>query len=454
MPPLLASCITFAAILWLLARERHWRSQYSTGLWIPVGWIAIVGSRPLSSWFGLAPADASSEGSPFDRLIFIALILAGFIILQHRRVSWKSIIGGNKWLFLLLVYLGLSTLWADEPFVSFKRWIKELGNVVMVLVVLSEENPAVAVKSVLFRCSVLLIPTSALLIKYYPELGRYYNPFNWTYSYGGVTTDKNALGMTLFIGTMGLYWGVYDLWQQRSKHWPEVLAHIVLLGICLWLYIQANCATSLTCAALGIGILSAMKMPAFPNALQRIRLWGLLILAVVALLAFAAFNPLQLVTESLGRNLTLTGRTDIWREALQVPLNPLIGAGYCNFWQPEWAETISQALGFYFNLKEAHNGYLEVYLNSGLIGLALIVMVILSGIRNIIAALEPNGSYGAFRLAILAGAILYNVTESAFSGLVLLWVAFMLVVMEPPRSPEAIEINAIEPELEENTPPA
>jgi O-antigen ligase len=453
MPPQIASLITLGFMVWLLARDRALRNC-SGSLWIPVLWLSIIGSRPASSWLGLVPANADSEGSPYDRLVFLALIFGAFVVLIRRKVSWAKVAAGNKWLFLLLLYLGISTLWADDPFVSFKRWFKEIGNISMVLVILSEEDPASAVKSVLFRCSVFLIPTSVLLIKYYPDLGRYYNPFIWTYSYGGVTTDKNALGMTLFACATGLYWGLFDLWSQRARHRQEIIAHLLLMGMCLYLFAKANCATALTCSTLGAGILSAMKVPKFQNALQRVGLWGLIGIALLTLLLNAIFNTVEAVVEGLGRNMTLTGRTDIWREVLRVPIDPWIGAGYFNFWQPERAESVSTALGFFFTIKEAHDGYLEVYLNSGLIGLTLVAIVLLGSARRIINELGADDSLQAFRFAVLVGAMLYNITESALCGLVMLWVMLLLVFMKFPRTSNVAADLRFEPESQEDATPA
>ena len=66
----------------------------------------------------------------------------------------------------------VSLLWSDFPDVAFKRWTKALGDLVMVLVVLSDREPISAVKRLFSRTEFLLIPLSVLLIKYYPTLGR------------------------------------------------------------------------------------------------------------------------------------------------------------------------------------------------------------------------------------------------------------------------------------------
>jgi exopolysaccharide production protein ExoQ len=425
-------------IFWLFARDRALRSQCSMALWIPIIWIVIVASRPISSWLGGQSADPVNnlEGSPTDRLVFLILILAAFVVLLRRRVNWSGITAGNKWLCLYLIYLGISVVWCDYPFVSLKRWIKEVGNILMVLVILSEGNPAEALKSVLFRCCSFLVPMSVLYIKYYPDLGRYFDRWTWQYSYGGVTTDKNMLGMSLFLCGMGLCWSFLDVWRRRAERKKDVYAHLLLMVMSLWLWHKASSATSLACSLMGAALLAGMEVPAIRRPIQRFGLFALLIPFILVLVSSVLFNPLELVTQRLGRDMTLTGRTDIWQGALRIEINPLIGTGYCSFWEGERAERVSKDLGFFFQLKEAHNGYLDVYLNSGLIGLALVVALLISSVRQASKQLTESGSYAAFRYAVLVSGILYNITESALSGLVTLWVVLLLAIVDEGVSAE------------------
>jgi exopolysaccharide production protein ExoQ len=434
MPSQIASIVFGLFILWLFTRDRAlWRTP-STALWIPVLWIVIIGSRPISSWLGyhVGGADVDLEGSPIDRLFYFALMLAAFLVLQRRKVNWGSLIVQNKWLAAYFVYLGISVLWSDEPFVSFKRWIKDVGNVIMVVTILSESDPVEAIKSVVFRCSCFLIPMSVLYIKYYPDLGRYFDRWTWQYHYGGVTTDKNTLGMSLFLCGLGLCWSFLDLWNRRAKNKKDVVAHLVLLVMCLWLYSEANCATSLACTVLGVGILLAMRIPRVQDSIRRFGLWVILIPVVFVLTLSVLFIPADEMAGSFGRNMTLTGRTDIWREALKADINPLIGAGYSSFWQGDRAAKVSSGLGFYFQLKEAHNGYIDIYLNAGLIGLALVVATLVAGGKKAFKGLRSESSYAAFRFAVLVGGIVYNVTESVLCGLAVVWVLLLLSIVEYP----------------------
>src|SRR5438445_7809060 len=121
-------------ILWLFVRDRKWRKGISSALWIPLLWVAILGSKPVSLWLGggtqLETPDDYLKGSPLDMLIFLFLIVAGILVLWRRRVNWQSFISNNSWLFAFYLYWALSTTWSDYPFVSLKRWIKDVGNIV------------------------------------------------------------------------------------------------------------------------------------------------------------------------------------------------------------------------------------------------------------------------------------------------------------------------------------
>ena len=93
------------------------------------------------------------------------------------------------------------------PDVGFKRWVKAVGDFVMVLIVVSDRDPSVAIRRLLTRTGFLLIPLSVLMIKYYPDLARYYDRWDWSTYYSGVTTNKNALGVICLL------FGLASVWQ-------------------------------------------------------------------------------------------------------------------------------------------------------------------------------------------------------------------------------------------------
>ena len=175
----LATIICLVFIGYLFRTDLKNSSALSNALWIPLIWMFLAGSRWTSSWLSLsvplASADAYSEGSPVDRAVFFALILAGAVVLSKRKIDWNLLLSKNSVLAIYLLYCLMSIAWTDEPFVLFKRWIKDLGNPIMALVILTEQRPYEAVGAILRRLAFLLIPLSFLFVRYYPELGRTYH---------------------------------------------------------------------------------------------------------------------------------------------------------------------------------------------------------------------------------------------------------------------------------------
>jgi O-antigen ligase len=160
---------------------------------------------------------------------------------------------------------------------------------------------------------------------------------------------------------------------------------------------------------------------------------------------------------SLGRNPTLTGRTAIWHASLSLAGNPLVGTGYESFWLGSrlarfWV--IDDAT--YLGIQEAHNGYLEVFLNIGWIGIALLAIVILNGYRNLIATLRSDPYLGALGLGFFVAELNYNFTEAGFRMMCPLWFFFLLSVMVIPKravieSPQPVvhgRINRIAPKMQ------
>jgi O-antigen ligase len=81
---------------------------------------------------------------------------------------------------------------------------------------------------------------------------------------------------------------------------------------------------------------------------------------------------------------------------------------------------------------ESHNGYIEVYLNLGLIGLALLALMVLSAYRNV--SRVKLSEIGPLRVAFFVAGLAYNCTEAAIHTTNLIWVFFMLSIFVMPKS--------------------
>ena len=432
------ACVLF--ILWLLVRDAK-QHKVSRALWIPLAWAVMVGSRPISYWLdygnSFGGGDGYIEGSSFDRMLFLGLVLAGTAVLVRRGFNWTRFSRENRWLCVYFLYLCLSTTWSDDPFTSFKRWVKDIGNVIMVLVVLTEQNPIEAVKAFLGRCTFLLVPPSVLLVKYYPYLGRHYDQWTGVASFCGVTTDKNLLGMTLFVCAVSSFWillGKYDS-KARGRFSMESFTYMFMLVMTFWLIVKAQSATAIVCTLLGCVCLVGLRFPVIRSKTRYLRAYSVGIVLTLVVLHFSV-NLGGIVTQLLGRNLTLTGRTDIWAELVKEPINPLLGEGFYSFWTGDRVQRISAA--FFYELNESHNGYLETYLNTGLLGLALLLAMLASAGTRIQRAVSRGSDFGILQLTLLMTTIYYSLTEAVFDRLNLVWLALLIAAVNYPARTKLI----------------
>jgi exopolysaccharide production protein ExoQ len=81
---------------------------------------------------------------------------------------------------------------------------------------------------------------------------------------------------------------------------------------------------------------------------------------------------------------------------------------------------------------EAHNGYLEIYLNLGLVGLLMLFAFLIATFRKIRLELFRKAYWARFELGFLAALVFYNLTEATFKGLSLPWFILFIVAVKYP----------------------
>jgi exopolysaccharide production protein ExoQ len=147
----------------------------------------------------------------------------------------------------------------------------------------------------------------------------------------------------------------------------------------------------------------------------------MLIILGVSALAFTVFSVFgdELVA-LVGRDATLTGRTDIWRIVLDaVWQQPILGFGYyaatADFIGPLLVGGVGSAA------VDAHNGYLDVLLGTGIVGLVTflfcVTSVIVMGIGRVKTSAGPERDFFILLLSFPILSLLFSFFEvAAISG--------------------------------------
>lgn len=410
----LAFLLCAGFIAYLLKFDRKLSKSTSSALWLPTLWLCVCASKPLGVWFG--GADFFS-GSAMDRNFLTLLFFAGLAVLLRRGINWAEAFRGNGWLMLLFLYMMASLFWSDIPFVSFKRWFRELVAITMALVVATDPAPRDAMQAIFRRTAYILIPLSLFLIRYVPALGVEFHRWRGERMWTGVTMQKNGLGRLCIICGFFLIWVLYRRYKGRdiavSKH--QTYAEVFLLGLTFWLLKGpggAYPATAVVVLALGLGLYGYLlwkrdhrepvSAAGLTMGLSGVLVYGITLPTLTATLLSGFF-------EMLGRDVTFTGRTAIWANLIPfAEKQPLIGLGFGSFWTP--------FTRIQFIVGEAHNGYLDVTIGLGYLGLFLLCMFLIQSCRRAVRGLEYDFDWACFWLCLLFMTVLHNSTESSLNS--------------------------------------
>jgi exopolysaccharide production protein ExoQ len=438
MPHLiLFSFLVLAA--WLLRRDIAGRPGVSTAIWIPTLWLGVIASRPVSLWLGVGGGVNTLDGSPVDRTFYLIIIVAALIVLSKRNVNWGPLLARNWPILVFYLFLLVSVSWANSPFASFKRWFKEAGNIAVALVILTEANPLQAFRAVFVRCAYVLIPLSLIFIRWFPSLGRTYNRHTGDMEATGVTTQKNLLGAMILACGLVFLWD----WLERSKN-PQGFqnkrdryVYVVIAGIAVWLLTLCDSKTSIVALAVSAIIVCSIRLPFLRSRIRALGIYAFMGAAVFFVLD-SEFGLSEAIIRSLGRDMTLTGRTEVWRELRNVGTDPLLGTGFMSFWDDKsFQSKLPKWVG-----GSAHNGYLEIYLAGGVVGVAALTLMLLGVIARVNRALVDISAYSAVRFAIIVMMLIANVTESNFACMTPLGFLFLLAAIGEVR-PETFPISVV-----------
>jgi len=450
VPPPLAAFLCYAFIGYILAHEWKASKGLSKALWLPTIWLLLSVSRSLVYWFGsggsVTDDAAYLEGSPIDRNVRTLLMLGGLLVLKPRQAAVQQVLRKNYLVLAIFALMGLSILWSDFPLVSFKRWLRAVGFLIMALIVLTERKPWKATDAVVRRVVYIAAPMSIMLIKYYPQIGITFHRWQGYPMWTGITISKNDLGVLCCYGAFFMVRGLTARPITKAVLRDKgFLIDLFLLLLCLHMLRGSGfsfSATSLLVFVCGVALhLGLARFKYDPAAF--VKYVGGAAAVVSLLLILIPSVIIKSTTKSVGREENLTGRTEIWSAMLTEAMKrPILGTGYGAFYLGGLTYDWSGISGG--NIGEGHNGYLDVFLELGLVGILLYGALIASACRTTAASVSTDFAEGGLRFTLLAMLLVHNVTESGFfSGVPSLWFLWLLAAMDREKSRSLAPVRGI-----------
>jgi O-antigen ligase len=142
------------------------------------------------------------------------------------------------------------------------------------------------------------------------------------------------------------------------------------------------------------------------------RILGVVLLTLLLIVAPVAAISLDSLLELMGKDPTLTGRTNIWAYVMPyIYQRPLLGWGYVAFFSTlnPAAWEVASALNWF--APEAHNGLLDILLSGGLVGAVWSVYLWARTVRLSLQCLRYDSAMATTCFSCCAGILLEGVSE-------------------------------------------
>lgn len=366
-----------------------------------------------------AGADDREAGSIAFQLVTLSIYGAAAMFLLRGIPRWAPklmLLAAPVLLLTLLAFL--STQWSDSSATTFRRSVALLLTTGFALYVVMrfEARPFMQILAAAFICF-FLVSIAAIAL---PGVG--ITP-SGTHAgaWRGMTGQKNEFGRT--CGLALTYFTILILIAYPNTRKKLVLAASVALGLLL----LSTSKTPIAATVVGLGG-TAINLLLLRGRIGPIRLGAfvrvILLIAIVATIAVAIVWLVPLVVAAMGRDLTFSGRTQLWSWAIGVAGDtPWFGSGYGGFWNDRntryffeyfaWQRSLDGELSdSYTGPTHAHSGYVDLWLELGWVGIGLLALSIGSAFVKISWCFRA----GRVDLALCLSAVTWFLVAYAFTA--------------------------------------
>lgn len=375
----------------------------------------------------LVSADTSSDGSPLLRYLWLPVYAMAFAGLLWKVQDIARACLRLPFLLGLIAVCAVSFTWSIEPGLTQRRSFALIMTTLAGLYLGTRYSWQTMLRAIALTWFILALSSffTGLLA---PSFGRVQEVHIGAWQ--GLFYEKNQLGgMMARAALFGAFLVIMD--RKFRWHWAGL---VVLSSL---LVLLSTSKTALLGLVVGLGVLGIGAWMKRGMLTGLATLW-FAVLAAAAGLSVLVFAP-ELVFQLLGRDMTLTGRTDIWIALVDyIEQRPVFGYGYGVFWSPDsdpgnWVRETLQ-----WDAPTAHNGWFEVTLALGLVGLVLLTLdFLLTVIRAVLASIDTWT--GILALGYCAQFFLFSLSEStSLQQNSIIWVLYVAIAAKLAMRPRGM----------------
>lgn len=306
--------------------------------------------------------------SSWMRLLWLPVYAVTVLLSLVRAERFRRILPGLAMATALCALCFASSQWSIDPAMTNRRAIAVTATSLFGLYLAARWRGGHLTQILAVSFAVLAAGSYIAAIAF-PAVGIAHdiNAGDWK----GLWYEKNQMAAMMvlgFIAACASAWAV----PRRRRLWLGVAAAI------FGLVVLSHSATSLVVCILVVGaypVLMAMEQ----GGLRAVIVFWLAGAAALAGAAVILIAP-DMVFAALGKDPTLTGRTEIWASLGRLSAkHPWLGYGYKAFWGPDSIPNKIVRRETHWDVPSAHNGWLDLKIQLGWIGVLLFAACLAAG---------------------------------------------------------------------------
>jgi exopolysaccharide production protein ExoQ len=343
------------------------------------------------------------SGNLFTQLLIMWVIGSLFLWHTLNRFSLKLFLLQIWPLVPIAIWILASVVWSDYPDISLRRAIRFFLEVIAMVLFAAAYRDQIKILRVIYAgfAAVILLDLAMLgSAQAYSSIG-----------FVGIHTHKNQTGAFCFLAIPVFLAALMD---RRISHARSVPILFLALSIALLVFSQSKTGLTLLPVCLMLAFFF-VQLGRAHNALAPVImivgfLLGLIFLLLV--LNFGVGNFLDYVFSDA----SLTGRDRVWDFVMyRISQDPIIGHGYGAIWYVGAGTfQLAKAYGLTWDVEEAHNAYLDIAAQLGMVGLVLTILLLFGTIFRLWRFTADPRADRIIYIGVYAifGIILYSITET------------------------------------------
>ena len=312
----------------------------------------------------------------------LVYLMAAFLIL----VRLEKFLLFSQRNFAMIVFLAiplLSVVWSIAPDVTARRAIALAGTSLfgMYLAFALPVERVIRILAVVYSITAIV---SLIVVIILPTYGTHQFG-NYAGLWRGLYAQKNEFGATMAMAAIVIFLCPKHTSKERLLGRIMVVLCVLLMVMsesrAAWISFASVCLVALAIRSVGgQGAKTSVKVA--------------LTIAVSAVVIFLLIKNMIPLLEMIGKDPTLTGRTDIWGLALdRAAERPLLGYGYRAYWIDGNKDRLQLIEGWADYINHGHNTYLDLYVELGYLGCFGFLIVILAFFVKIAKRIKYSNDY-------------------------------------------------------------